>query len=276
MEPEKSTFDTTILRKAGLTESQAKGYLALVEHGSLTPAKLAEHTGESRTNGYMICEKLEKLGLATKNDGKTTTYSPTHPSALETLAERRRKALVRNEEAVRSGMGELLDFFYTHQSTPGVETFYGERGIEKIRERTLRKGQELLFVRSPHDSSLDAEALKRFIGDRVQAGIAAQSIASNQHSTTSSREQLDAWLLDRTLVPGDIYSAPVEIDIFGDTVAFIDFENDGMSTLITSETIAEAMRQLFQLAKQAVDATTDQEQLLREKAEQPTDDTSQS
>ena len=46
--------ETTILRKAGLTESQAKGYLALIEHGALSPAELAEKTGENRTNGYMI------------------------------------------------------------------------------------------------------------------------------------------------------------------------------------------------------------------------------
>lgn len=58
-----------------------------------------------------------------------------------------------------------------------------------------------------------------------------------------------------------MYSAPVEIDIFGDTVAFIDFENDGMSTMITSANIAEAMRQLFLIAKQMTDATTDQEQM---------------
>ena len=74
MDDQQPSFDTTILRKAGLTESQAKGYLALIQHGALTPAELAEKTGETRTNGYMICEKLEQLGLATKKDGKKTVY----------------------------------------------------------------------------------------------------------------------------------------------------------------------------------------------------------
>ena len=66
--------DTAILRKAGLTESQAKGYLALIENGELSPVELAEKTGESRTNGYMICERLEKLGLATKKDGQKAGF----------------------------------------------------------------------------------------------------------------------------------------------------------------------------------------------------------
>lgn len=262
-----TTSATTVLRKAGLTESQAKGYLTLIEHGQLSPVELAEKTGESRTNGYMICDKLEKLGLATKKEGPKALYTPAHPSALETLAEKRRKVVQKQEQEVKQHIGGLIDRFYRYNSTPGVEFDYGGEGIEKIRERTLKKGQELLFVRSAADTQYDQDKLKTFIAKRVRAGISAQSIASERHSTTTSREQLDKWLLDRTLVPEATYSAPVEIDIFGDTVAFIDFENDGMSTMITSANIAEAMRQLFLIAKQMTDKMIDQEQLLRHRAQ---------
>lgn len=266
METETTPIVAT-LRKAGLTESQAKGYLALIEHGQLSPVELAEKTGESRTNGYMICEKLEKLGLATKKEDKKALYTPTHPSALEALAERRRKVVQRQEQEVKQHIGSLIDHFYRYNSTPGIEFDYGGAGIEKIRSRTLQRGQELLFVRSSADSLYDQDKLKDFIDRRVAAGIPAQSIASERHSTTTNREQLDEWLLDRTLVPGTTYSAPVEIDIFGDTVAFIDFENDGMSTMITSANIAEAMRQLFLIAKQMTDTMVDQEQLLQHRAQ---------
>lgn len=259
--------NTTILRKAGLTESQAKGYLALIEHGTLTPTELAAATGESRTNGYMVCEKLEKLGLAIKKDGKKALYSPAHPFALESLAERRRKAVQKNEQEVKQGIGALTDHFYRYNSTPGIEFDYGGAGIEKIRARTLQKKQELFFVRSIADSKYDHEKLSSFITNRVASGIPAQSIASEHHATTSSHEQLKKWLLDRTLVPEAMYSAPVEIDIFGDTVAFIDFENDAMSTMITSQNIAEAMRQLFLIAKQMTNESTDQEQLLLRRAQ---------
>lgn len=263
MEPEKP-FDTAILRKAGLTESQAKGYLALIEHGDLSPAELAEKTNETRTNGYMICEKLESLGLATKKDGKKAVYSAAHPSALEALAEKRRKIVERDEQTVKNGMSPLINFFYQYHATPGVEVHYGGEGIETIRERTLKTGKELLFVRSPADTDYDKEKMTRFINQRVAAGITAQSIAPAPDSVTESREQLDKWLLDRTLLPGGYYDAPVEIDIFGDTVAFIDFDNDSMSTTITSQNIAEAMKQLFLIAKRTSDRLYDQEKLLGE------------
>jgi len=44
-------------------------------------------------------------------------------------------------------------------------------------------------------------------------------------------------------------------------MAFIDHDNDGMSTLIESQNIADAMRQVFQFAKKHVEASSDQDEL---------------
>ena len=60
------------------------------------------------------------------------------------------------------------------------------------------------------------------------------------------------WLLTRTFLPPNEYSSPVEIDIFGDNVAFINYSKDGMSTLIESPEIADAMRQMFLFAKKYI------------------------
>lgn len=171
-------------------------------------------------------------------------------------------------------MRSILDYFYEHQSTPGVEVYYGGEGIEKIRKQTLEDGDELLFVRSGSDSTYDTEKLRNFVSQRVKAGIHAKSIAPAPQSTTRSREQLDDWLLDRTLIPGGYYDAPVEIDIFSDKVAFIDFDNDSMSTTITSQNIALAMRQLFLMAKRFADELHDQDALLKQTGRyaQPQDD----
>ena len=46
-------------------------------------------------------------------------------------------------------------------------------------------------------------------------------------------------------MPRDAYKSSVEIDIYGDKVAFIDYGNGGTSTIITSPAISSAMRELF-------------------------------
>src|SRR5688572_27750472 len=54
-----------ILTHLGLNPTQAKAYLAIVRHGSLTPPELAKNIGETRTNAYSVLDQLVELGLAT-------------------------------------------------------------------------------------------------------------------------------------------------------------------------------------------------------------------
>ena len=52
-----------ILKKAGLSEPQADVYVCLLENGLLTPAELADKTGQSRENCYAIAKRLIELGI---------------------------------------------------------------------------------------------------------------------------------------------------------------------------------------------------------------------
>ena len=83
-------MDTEILVQAGLSEVQAKIYLYLVMHGQSTPTEIASKIDENRTTVYAAAEKLEKLGIISQKDrGKIVAYIPNHPSALESIAEKR-------------------------------------------------------------------------------------------------------------------------------------------------------------------------------------------
>ncbi len=246
--------DTTILRKAGLTESQAKGYLALIEHGTLTPVELAEYTGESRTNGYMICEKLEKLGLATKKDGKKATYSPTHPSALETLAERRRKAVQANEQAVKNNIGDLIQFYYDHAEMPGVRYLEGKDGQVKIYDDIIAQGQDMYLIRTPNEKKFfGKEILTNFIQQRIKKDIKVRALTPfTEDSNTNPQKDVDQ-LLKRQFMPENSYTAPVEIDIYGSRVGFIAYGETLTGVIIDNVHIADAMRQVFDLASVGAD-----------------------
>ena len=250
MDDQQPSFDTTILRKAGLTESQAKGYLALIQHGSLSPGELAEKTNETRTNGYMICEKLEKLGLATKKDGKKAVYTPNHPSALETLAEKRRKVIQKAEQDVKNNINPLIDMFYAASELPGARTLNGIEGIKEIYLDTLRVKQDIYLLRTTSDEvDLGVEYLNTYRRERAKLGINTYGLTP---STKSAIERLDGdedkrMLFHRTLLPPNSYTAPVEIDIYGSKSAFISFGDTQMAIVVDSPPMAEAMRQIMQL-----------------------------
>lgn len=246
----KNEPDTTILRKAGLTESQARGYLALIENGQLSPAELAEKTDESRTNGYMICEKLEKLGLATKKDGKKVLYVPAHPSALEILAEHRRKAVQRAETEVKQGIDPLISLFYAATEMPGARTLQGIDGIKEVYADTLKAKQDIYFLRTVADEvDMGLEYLNNYRKKRAELGIHTYALTPwTEHTQSRMTNGEDkAMLFHRTVLPKDAYTAPVEIDIYGNKTAFISFGETQMATIIDSPAIAESMRQLMQL-----------------------------
>lgn len=250
---------TSVLRKAGLTESQAKGYLALIEYGSLTPVELAEKTDESRTNGYMICEKLESLGLATKKEAKKALYTPAHPSALETLAEKRRKVVTRNEQEVKQGISPLIDMFYANTEMPGTRTLQGIDGIKEVYADTLKTSQPIYLLRTTADGpSLGDDYFDNYRAARAKAGIHTYALTpmtevSYAHMHSGDDEKM---LYHRTPLPDNAYTAPVEIDVYGSKVALIAFGDTQMATIVDSAPVAEAMRQIIRLV-QTLFVTTD-------------------
>ncbi|MDR1032659.1 MAG: hypothetical protein LBL84_01455 [Candidatus Nomurabacteria bacterium] len=250
-----STTETNIqdiLKKAGLSDSQARSYVFLVENGATTPNQLVAATGESRTNAYMILDKLEKLGLAKKSENsQKAAYLPLHPSGLESLAEKRRKVVENNERQVKNAIPELINYFNQHQNTPGVQIHYGQDGVKAVFERILSQNHTLYMVRSPHDVNREQDSLGEFIKQRVAKGIQLKSLNPVEY-TRHPKEFDRKMLMQRTFLPPGSYDSPVEIDIFGNNVAFIDYENDQMSTVIESKNIAQAMLQLFRALQRHV------------------------
>lgn len=242
-------MDKEILKKAGLTDSQAKGYIALVQESELSPAELALKINESRTNTYAIIDKLINYGLISKKEDIKygAKYKANHPSALETLAENRRKILVRNEQTVKDSLGEFIDYFYKFSEEPGARILQGIEGIKTIYEDTLKDKEDIYLIRTRADVQLLGEDFYiDYRKKRAAAGIITYSITPlSPEGKAHVKEGFDKQnLYSRTFIPDDIYTAPVEIDIYGNKVAFISFGNTQMATLIESPAISMAMRQL--------------------------------
>jgi len=236
------------IRKAGLSESQAKCYLALIEHGQLSPTDMALHTSESRTNSYMICEKLELLGLIIRKEGKKLIYIPVHPSALETLAEKRRKIMVRNEHEVKQNISPLIDLFYASTEMPGTRTLQGIDGIKEVYRDTLRTKQDLYLLRSDHDTPvMGMDFFDEYKAKRADKGIRTFALTPDSLEVVHNQARDEELLITRTILPKGYYTGAAEIDVYGSKVAFISFGETQMATIIDSPPIAEAMRQVLTL-----------------------------
>lgn len=250
------------MTQAGLSELQAKIYLYLILHGQRTASEVATGLNENRTTVYSALEKLEKLGIINQKDkGKIAAYTPAHPSILESITEKRLRGVARQAKNLEANLPSLINFYNEHQSEPGVKTFYGTEGVQMIWDKVVATKKPYYFVRSRYDEMADREGLEKFKKSRVEAGIETEDITPSEFTNNTNEKMHEKFLLTRTLLPPDEYDSPVEIDIFGDNVAFINYSKNGMSTLIESPEIADAMRQMFLFAKKHIRQSTNQDEL---------------
>ena len=255
-------MNTELLVQTGLSEVQARIYLYLIKNGQSTPAEIANGIDENRTTVYSAAEKLEKLGIITQKDrGKVSAYVPNHPSVLESITEKRLRNVARQAKNLESNLPSLINYYNEYQSTPGATTFYGNEGVKMIWDKVIATKAPYYFVRSKYDEVADEKSLEEFKNNRVKAGIEADNITPLEFTKNDNTEMKEKYLLTRTLLPPDEYDSPVEIDIFGDNVAFINYSRNGMSTLIESPDIADAMRQMFLFAKKYIRKATNQDEL---------------
>ena len=247
--------ETDILKKAGLNDAQAVIYDCLLKEGAMSPTKLAAETGQSRENCYAITKKLIELGLVEQTGDKKANYRVLNPSALEVLAEKRRKAVAKNEKFVKDNISSLLDIFYANNEMPGARTLEGLEGIKEVYMDNLRVKKDLYFIRTTsdhdvlgHDKDIDS-FLRKYRDQRPLLGIHTYALTpvtkEAQRHEKSGRDE--AILFHRIWMPEGDYTAPVEIQAYGDKVALISFGETQMATIIASPVIAEAVRQILKI-----------------------------
>lgn len=248
-----------LLTSLGLNKTQAKAYLALVRHGTLTPPELAKKTGETRTNAYTVLDRLVELGLAKKTEvHNKLTYRVENPVALETLAKRQRDQALERERLVKNSMPSLLNFFYTYAEQPGIRFFQGKDGIEEIYKDQLRTGQAIRIVRSWKDKDFFGKGVYSIWRKRPSKYDIPTIMLSPDVSDANNDPELDKQLLfERTWMKKDDYTAPVEWDIYGDKVSVISFGEEAIGMIIESPQIAESMRQMFTIMQRGLEATPD-------------------
>lgn len=240
-----------LLQRIGLTESQAKSYLVLIKAGDLTPPKLAALINESRTTAYMALARLEELGLAkqVENTAKKT-YTAVNPSVLEKYIAKQQQEITQVQDEFHDALPNLLSYYFTHRSEPGVRFYQGESGLSKIYEDHLRTGQFVHVIRTPADDENFGPLLYRYMNQRAELGIKSELLGPDLAGAVKFAAENDQRLRRITSwFPADAYQSPVEICMYGDKVSFISFGDEAVGMIIESPQIAQALREIFAMAK---------------------------
>jgi len=244
-------MNTDLLIRFGLTSSQAKTYIALIDLGSLTPPQLAKAIEESRTNAYMSLNRLEEIGLAKRDKRlKKLTYVPVTPAALQDFIHKRKNALLQTEDLFRSNLSDMLAFYYANLRQPGVRYFQGVDGIKDIYEDILNSHDDVYLLRTYADEDYFGDWLYEFMENRANAGITTHCLLPLDVWTLKYSKKNDARLKRiSSWYPKDAYTAPVEINSYGNKVSIISFRKEASGTIIDDPDVALALRELLKIAK---------------------------
>jgi sugar-specific transcriptional regulator TrmB len=134
------------IKKSGLSDKEAKVYLALLELGQAPPSEVASYSGVNRATTYVILEELRKRGLATSFEkSKKIHFAAEPPERLKNLFEIEKEKLENNFSDLKNILPDLEKLYESRGERPKVRFFDGIEGIKSIREdifKTRAKNME--------------------------------------------------------------------------------------------------------------------------------------
>lgn len=244
----------TSLRRIGLTDDQILTYQCLLENGSLTPPQLAAITKESRTSAYMSLKKMEELGLAARDaNANKLIYHALSPARLEQLLTEQEEVIHAARSELQAQLPDLLSVYYSNAAKPGVRYIEGPDTLEQVYQDQVETGEDVYFVRTPADVKLSSDTLYDYMNQRAEAGITAYGLAPSKPAGGVWAKRNDKTLRrNMTWFEPAQYTAPVEIAVYGTKVVFISYDADVFASIVDSPHIAQAMREIFAMAKSGV------------------------
>lgn len=233
----------SVVKNIGLTEKQARVYLACLELGSSSVAHIAHHARINRVTAYDVLEKLLKKGMVnflTKKGNRF--YDATDPQMVASEMKRRALDFRKVLPDLRRLRGEAIH--------PRIRYFEGLDGIKAIYEDTLSSKTEILNYSNSreiraHWPNYDEE----YVTKRVKKKIWLCGIAlDDSHGKWVQAKDQECYREIR-LVSAKDFTFTNEINIYDDKVAITSFKDKPLIGMIIESTeIANTQRDIFKMA----------------------------
>ena len=141
---------TKILAKIGLTGSEIKVYLALLNLGSSKKSEVIKESKITPSKIYQVIDKLSDKGLISAVIKNGVTYfAAANPSRVKDYMSQKREEIINEEKQLDRILPKLAALYDNKKSNTKVEVYIGWRGIETVYSSFLknaRKGNEVYVL----------------------------------------------------------------------------------------------------------------------------------
>jgi HTH-type transcriptional regulator, sugar sensing transcriptional regulator len=235
------------LQNLGLSEKEAKVYLASLEVGAETAQNLAKEAGINRATTYVQIESLKTKGLMSEFEkGKKTYYVAESPQRLTNLFSVFEKELDLRKSEIKKVLPALQGMFEGMGERPKVRFFEGEEGVAAIREDFLKTKDKLI------EGFINLDQLFQFkVGDpeaysarRVEKKIASRLLYARKDGP--SKDINDPKKLRTAKYLGQLkFPLLADITLYENKIAIMTYRAKPIGIIIESKEITDTLRSIF-------------------------------
>jgi sugar-specific transcriptional regulator TrmB len=239
------------LKKFGLSEKEAKVYLAALELDTSGVSEIAKRANINRSTTYVLLDSLKRKGListAGEKDNEVLIFTAASPERLLQLAEESAKKYKELVGMAQNMLPELRSMHKGGKKKPRVRYFEGVEGLISAYEDTLTSAETIRAYASIENMhSVIPNYFPEYYKRRVGRDIAIRSVHPD---TVDARHRVHydkAEARDSALIPKEEYNFSPEINIYDNKIVFMSLV-EKFALIIESEELANAFKKIFELS----------------------------
>ena len=225
-----------VLRDAGLGESEAKIYLALLKYGPSLAGSISRKTGIHRRNVYDVTERLIQkgfIGYIKKNNRRF--FEAVNPEKFLDILKQKESELI-------DGLPMLKEIYEGVKEREETNFYKGVEGLRSVFEDQLdgNKEREVLILGASKSAfEILPFYFKWYDKGRIRKKIKARIISSEKFEKKIPLSEI-------RILPAK-YANPLAINIYKDKVAIILWKKNPISIVIKEKEIANSYKKYFEL-----------------------------
>jgi sugar-specific transcriptional regulator TrmB len=217
------------LKEAGLTDNEEKVYLALLDLGPSLAGQISRKSGLHRRTVYDTTEMLIKKGLIgyiLKNNRRL--FQASNPERIIQILKEKENSLI-------PAISELKEKYSKTKEKEETNFYKGKEGLKTVFEDQLNAKEILILGASKKAYEYFEFYFHWYDQTRKKKKILARIIASERISAPEA----DIRYLE--------LASPLAINIYGDKVAIILWEDNPLAIVIKNNSVAKGYKEYFEV-----------------------------
>jgi HTH-type transcriptional regulator, sugar sensing transcriptional regulator len=231
------------LQKIGLSDKEAKVYLAGLELGPATVLQLSKKSAINRTNAYDMIGSLIQRGLMSPvKKGKKQYFISGKPEQILYLLDERKKEIEAFEVVAKKMIEKLKNFKFDLNESDRVSVFEGHDATGIIHNELQHHDGEV-FELAPID------IIRKFVPPIHPGDVRTKNLKHIKHKSLKIVSNASAYStpegVENRFIDCDSADIEAEINIYGKNVVFTTYKAKPISIHIESNEISRTMMTLL-------------------------------